>query len=321
MSKYAAKNQQLKWSNLFFSQGAPLTIPLSSTPAIYLRLRLKIITQLEESTCLEKRLCYRYWPSLTLVPDRETPFAWKQFDFRPTIDMTFHRLELTTSFLIIVSLVNSTSGQDVVQAGVDILNLLKAEEHPVWGESPSKIFRPGANNLPNPDPNSSDLDSRKLRKLIGNYDARYMSVMQPQNNGTNVDAVFGRIRSRKELLSKMPSELKSLQFSVPGWERELGNRASKKLRLWLWSTSSCPVLPLWKDFGTSHWPRYINVGQCSQKKTCSFPEGMKCKPSKFKRIRTLWWYCNERLRKLSKGSPCFWVKFESNVVEECKCSC
>lgn len=185
-------------------------------------------------------------------------------------------------------------------------------------ESPATMFpsRRLDSSRPNPEPNFLLWNSRKLKKILGEFDARYESVKKPRYNATRGGGEA--TLSRKELLASMPSELKNRQFTLFGSERELGTRASKKLRLWLWSVSSCSVLPRWKDSGPTIWPRYINMGQCPQK-SCSYPKGMKCTPSKYKRIPRLWWFCNRRIA--TDASPCTWAKFYTKVVEKCTCGC
>lgn len=44
--------------------------------------------------------------------------------------------------------------------------------------------------------------------------------------------------------------------------------------VWLWSQTFCPVLYAWNDLGSRFWPRYVKVGSCFSKRSCSVPEGM-----------------------------------------------
>lgn len=190
---------------------------------------------------------------------------------------------------------------------------LKADEDAIWRDPPGKLFR----QISNPVPSPLDSDPKELRKIIKKFEPRYMSVTKPRETNKTEVQTF----TRREIFARMPAELKNLHFTVPGSERELGGRASRKLRLWLWNLSSCKVLPLWKDFGPAIWPRYVNIGQCEAKKTsCSYPKGMQCKPAKYKRIYTLFWVCSEQFRK-RKGTRCLWVPYPTDVIEKCKCSC
>ena len=190
---------------------------------------------------------------------------------------------------------------------------LKEVEDPIWREPPGTLFRNPKSKL-SQEPSPLDSDPKKLRKIIKKFEPLYMSITKPDENVT--EETF----SRREIFARMPAELKNLHFTVPGTERELGGRASKKLRLWLWNLTSCKVLPLWKDFGPTIWPRYVNIGQCQGKKTCSYPAGMQCKPAKYKRIFTLFWVCSEQFRK-RQGTDCIWVPYPTDVIEKCKCSC
>ena len=186
---------------------------------------------------------------------------------------------------------------------------LKEVKNPIWRDPPGKLFE--HQSFPSPE----NSNPKELKKRIKKFDPRYMSITKPKENATE-EQTF----SRREIFARMPAELKNLHFTVPGSDRELGGRASRKLRLWLWNLSSCTVLPLWKDFGPTIWPRYVNIGQCQVKKTCSYPKGMGCKPVKYKRIYTLFWVCSEQFRKRN-GTPCIWVPYPTDVIEECKCSC
>ena len=193
---------------------------------------------------------------------------------------------------------------------------LKAEENPIYRDPPGKIFRQTKNKFAFPIPNARQANPKELLKKIKKFEPLYMSIEKPAAENTTDKNTF----SRRQIFARMPTELKNLHFTVPGSERELGSRASRKLRLWLSNLASCPVLPLWKDFGPTIWPRYVNIGQCSTKKTCSYPKGMRCKPTKHKRIYTLFWVCSETIR-MRKGSLCIWVPYPTDVIEKCKCSC
>lgn len=191
---------------------------------------------------------------------------------------------------------------------------LKSVKHFIVRKTPDELF-PQPLHLKPELPNAKDFNLRKLRKLIQKFEPRFMSISRPKSNRTRTPSL-----SRRKIFAVMPNDLKNLQFTVPGSDRELGERASKKLRLWLWNRTRCTVLPLWKDFGPRVWPRYVNLGQCDRKKTCSYPEGMSCKPSKYKRIHTLYWVCS-KTNILRGKSRCIWVRFPSDVIVKCQCSC
>ena len=63
----------------------------------------------------------------------------------------------------------------------------------------------------------------------------------------------------------MPSEIKGLEFSeglAQGKKQRLSKKLRRKLQMWLWSQTFCPVLYAWNDLGSRFWPRYVKVGSC-----------------------------------------------------------
>ncbi len=228
---------------------------------------------------------------------------------------TFDRAQmLITWLLLVLSLRLHTGSARSFLKPIPQRIPLKAVENPIWRDPPGKLFHDPKSKLPQL-PSPLDSDPKELRKIIKKFEPRYMSITKPDENATQ-EQTF----TRREIFARLPTELKNLHFTVPGTGRELGGRASKKLRLWLWNLTSCKVLPLWKDFGPTIWPRYVNIGQCQMKKTCSYPTGMQCKPVKYKRIYTLFWVCSEQIRRL-KSTRCIWVPYPTDVIQECKCSC
>ncbi|XP_010851231.1 PREDICTED: noggin [Bison bison bison] len=117
----------------------------------------------------------------------------------------------------------------------------------------------------------------------------------------------------------MPSEIKALEFSeglAPGKKQRLSKKLRRKLQMWLWSQTFCPVLYAWNDLGSRFWPRYVKVGSCFSKRSCSVPEGMVCKPSKSVHLTVLRWRCQRR-----GGQRCGWIPIQYPIISECKCSC
>lgn len=74
--------------------------------------------------------------------------------------------------------------------------------------------------------------------------------------------------------------------------------------MWLWSQTFCPVLYAWNDLGSRFWPRYVKVGSCFSKRSCSVPEGMVCKPSVV-HLTVLQWRCQRR-----GGQRCGWIPIQ-----------
>ncbi|KFV18785.1 Noggin, partial [Tauraco erythrolophus] len=96
----------------------------------------------------------------------------------------------------------------------------------------------------------------------------------------------------------------------------LSKKLRRKLQMWLWSQTFCPVLYTWNDLGSRFWPRYVKVGSCYSKRSCSVPEGMVCKPAKSVHLTILRWRCQRR-----GGQRCTWIPIQYPIISECKCSC
>ncbi len=164
-----------------------------------------------------------------------------------------------------------------------------------------------------PDPKANDKSEYRLRQLLGNYVSNYLSTQKPKDftNGPVLNSV-----SEEELLKTMPDSLKSFQFNLPKSNRKRHPRSKTQLlfRLWLWSISYCPVQYRWTDLGPYVWPRYMKIGYCP-KKSCSFPSGMSCQPSKKDvKVKVLLWYC-------TRSKYCSWRVYSENLTTECKCQC
>lgn len=176
------------------------------------------------------------------------------------------------------------------------------------------------------DPIESDFDIPLLKEKLGkDYDQVNTAInkeelLMKKNNYSSSHGDRQQDFVRKMLVQSMPQEIKNLNFKMPGMKRYLGSKASKKLQLWLWQVSHCPVLPKWKDLGVRYWPRHINVGRCSKKATCSFPSGMRCRISSTKDVGVLRWHCLDRFAQ-RKETTCMWLPFHHPVISECKCKC
>ncbi|KFO34993.1 Noggin [Fukomys damarensis] len=117
----------------------------------------------------------------------------------------------------------------------------------------------------------------------------------------------------------LSQESKRLEFSeglAQGKKQRLSKKLRRKLQMWLWSQTFCPVLYAWNDLGSRFWPRYVKVGSCFSKRSCSVPEGMLCKPSKSVHLTVLRWRCQRR-----GGQRCGWIPIQYPIISECKCSC
>ena len=184
----------------------------------------------------------------------------------------------------------------------------------------TELFIPERRFYPS-DPLPQDLNPRTLRKKLGNaYDPKRSAITRSEFLWRKLNGSRDNADVRRMLTHSMPAEIKNLDFKMPGMGRYLGPKASRKLQLWLWKISYCPMLQKWRDLGVRFWPRYLNVGRCSKKSTCSFPKGMRCDVSEVKRVGLLRWYCPDKFKK-RLNTNCVWLKFKYPIVAKCKCSC
>lgn len=176
------------------------------------------------------------------------------------------------------------------------------------------------------DPSPDELEPRKLRKLLGaDYNPEHTALTENEVHKRRKEEFLRSLKDinspehevyRKILVKSMPQHIKDLDFTMPGLRRSLGPRASRKLQLWLWKMSSCPVFSKWKYFGVRYWPPYRNIGRCGKKRSCSFPRGMKCKKAGTKTVASLRWVCFN-----NKTVTCRWMKIDLAVITKCQCTC
>lgn len=163
------------------------------------------------------------------------------------------------------------------------------------------------------DPREKDLNETELRGALGShFDPQFMSVSPPEDE----DASEAELRQK--LSGTMPKEIRAMEFEVQhGKKQKPSKKLRRRLQLWLWSYSSCPVVHAWNDLGSRFWPRYVKVGSCYNKRSCSVPEGMICKPAKSTHLTVLRWRCLQK----RGGLKCAWIPVQYPVISECKCSC
>ena len=174
---------------------------------------------------------------------------------------------------------------------------------------------------PEYDPREQDLAERTLRKKLGsNFDPHFMSIGSPAALLLQVNLSAQQdTQQQVRLHGPMPSDIKKLDLDeTPYGKRvKVGKKARRKFLQWLWTYTHCPVLYSWKDLGARFWPRYIKEGKCFGERSCSFPEGMFCKPVKSVTKTLLRWYCQGFLR----HKYCTWIPVHYPIISECKCSC
>ena len=171
------------------------------------------------------------------------------------------------------------------------------------------------------DPKEKDLNETELRSILGShFDPLFMSVAPPEDryvgNEDTSDSEGTRLQQKPTGL--MPKEIKAMEFEIQhGKKQKPSKKLRRRLQLWLWSYASCPVVYAWNDLGHRFWPRYVKEGNCYNKRSCSVPEGMVCKPAKSAHFTILRWRCMQR----KGGLKCAWIPVQYPVISECKCSC
>ncbi|CAN9505007.1 unnamed protein product [Ophioblennius macclurei] len=157
------------------------------------------------------------------------------------------------------------------------------------------------------DPRERDLNETELRGALGDFDARFLSVLPPAEE-----------RAPGHEDPDEPKELRLADLEAPVGKRPRPNRKLKRrLRQWLWAYSACPLLRTWTDLGARFWPRYVRAGGCPSKRSCSVPEGMLCRPAGSAHLTVLRWRCVQR----KAGLKCAWIPVQYPVITDCKCSC
>ncbi|KAG8446583.1 hypothetical protein GDO86_014148 [Hymenochirus boettgeri] len=167
------------------------------------------------------------------------------------------------------------------------------------------------------DPKEKDLNETLLRTLmVGHFDPNFMAINLPEERLGMEDLGELDLLLRQKPSGAMPAEIKGLEFyeGLQGKKHRLSKKLRRKLQMWLWSQTFCPVLYTWNDLGTRFWPRYVKVGGCYSKRSCSVPEGMVCKAAKSMHLTILRWRCQ-------RNKKCSWITIQYPVISECKCSC
>uniref|UniRef100_A0A8C2HX68 Noggin n=1 Tax=Cyprinus carpio TaxID=7962 RepID=A0A8C2HX68_CYPCA len=168
------------------------------------------------------------------------------------------------------------------------------------------------------DPREKDLNETELRSALGDFDSRFLSVSPPQDRYTGNEDLEELDLQQQNPTGLMPKDIKNLDFDAQwGKKRKASKKLKRRLQMWLWSYSFCPVLYAWNDLGTRFWPRFVRAGSCYSKRSCSVPEGMVCKPAKSTHITLLRWRCVQRRGALK----CAWIPVQYPIITECKCSC
>ena len=149
-------------------------------------------------------------------------------------------------------------------------------------------------------------------RLVRGFDARYVSFSEPvwQKQHWTTRDEFNQ--------ANMPHAHGEQHFLQTLHRRtNIDANTIEDIHFLLWNMTRCTVEPLWKDFGSKVWPRYVNIGQCSNRTSCSIPPGMKCRPTETKLIDLLVWSCPRN----SSTPHCYWTTFQTKITLSCQCSC
>ncbi|KAK2536842.1 Nog [Columba livia] len=116
------------------------------------------------------------------------------------------------------------------------------------------------------DPKEKDLNETLLRNLMGgHFDPNFMAVSLPEDRLGVDDLAELDLLLRQRPSGAMPSEIKGLEFYdglQPGKKHRLSKKLRRKLQMWLWSQTFCPVLYTWNDLGSRFWPRVVLPVHC-----------------------------------------------------------
>ncbi|XP_027897274.1 noggin-like [Xiphophorus couchianus] len=167
------------------------------------------------------------------------------------------------------------------------------------------------------DPKERDLNETELRSILGDFDGRLLSVSLPvedKHSGSDESDHFDILKAGGVL----PKEIRAVDFDMQiGKKHKPSKKLKRRLQQWLWAYTFCPVVHTWTDLGCRFWPRYVRVGGCVSKRSCSVPEGMVCRPANSTHLTVLRWRCVQR----KSGLKCAWIPVQYPVITDCKCSC
>ena len=177
-------------------------------------------------------------------------------------------------------------------------------------------------------PKKMERNLERLKRLLGNnFNPYFTSINKPdllkarQPSSILEEDTTENIKMKS--FPQMNAKLRNMKFFVKkenGKRKEFGKKVTQKFQRWLWNLSRCPVRYKWIDIGENIFPRFIKLGACSKKKTCSFPAGMKCIKSGWKTVDVLLYTCpNSNINSVT--STCQWRPMRLDILTACKCGC
>jgi hypothetical protein len=205
------------------------------------------------------------------------------------------------------------------------------------------VPNPMMNQLAGFHPRKRDLKRKKLLRILGDYNRKYMSISKPVHTL--------HMSSAQQLDEKLLEDFKQLNLTyIADKANEMQHLISENItnlfQDWLLGLASCPVHYEWEDLGVLFWPRWIKKGLCKTEYSCSWPPGMHCVPAESRMVYLLRWHCvsaqhrrrsgkrrRNRKENGSKGKSksirskgygrlkCKWLKVPYPLTDECFCSC
>lgn len=167
------------------------------------------------------------------------------------------------------------------------------------------------------DPKERDLNETELKSVLGDFDSRFLSVLPPVEDKYTGNDELDDFEIQKPG-GVLPKEIRAMDFDVQfGKKHKPSKKLKRRLQQWLWAYSFCPIVYTWTDLGNRFWPRFVRVGSCLSKRSCSVPEGMVCKPANSTHLTILRWRCVQR----KGGLKCAWIPVQYPIITDCKCSC
>ena len=233
----------------------------------------------------------------------------------------------TLSFLLLTTLLASSSAMSIA----DCRRLIKAQFRLLKPAANQESLAPLPKDVDNVIPaaaSSSQASSvDEMLELLGanHFHADFMSVEDPMEGPNFSPLVSNADEAETKKVAQQVDELLGEDKKLAS--SKIGQKMKKKLTKLLADFTQCPVVYEWKDLGDRFWPRYIRTGSCSQKKACSFPSGMGCKPAEESQLTLLRRFCGSRrwgkaeVEAFNPNSNCRWIAIKYPIVTKCSCSC
>lgn len=200
-----------------------------------------------------------------------------------------------------------------------------------------KILPESSNDLPvidveeappnDSDPKEADLNPIRLRQKLGiAFQKDFMSIEEPDLDMYPQDSsprFADNIRLRGRPSGKLPSWIRRIDLfdSIKSGRHSISinKKQKRKIQLWLWQTTHCPVIYKWKKLSHRFWPPWIKIGTCDNSRSCSLPAGMGCHPKEKMMITILRWHCQGI--SADNMQYCTWIPVKYPIISECKCKC